>query len=109
MRTLPWNTREAEVIFTSREDSIEERTPVVTRSDRPCLSICAVSFSTSFIFSSVVAGWSSAGAPSAASAAGTSSSAPFFDLPSFFLVSPSAARFARRAALDADTILSMDV
>lgn len=45
--TFPWNVREAEMILTSRLDSIEARTPVVTRSEMPSASSCSVSFSIS--------------------------------------------------------------
>src|SRR5580700_10049944 len=119
MRTRPWNTSEAEVILTSREDFKDERTPVVTRSERPNLSICSVSLFTSSIFFADVAGWSSLGRglPSPSSRGGVSS--PFTDEapdwfadPAFareaavFLGFPSAALLASRAAFDAETMMS---
>ena len=64
MRTLPWKTREEDVILTSRLASSEARTPVVTRSDRPCLSICSVNFFTFSICAVLVAGTSSSSSSS---------------------------------------------
>ena len=50
-RTRPWKTSEADEILTSRLATSEASTPVVTRSDRPCLSSCRVSFLTSSVTS----------------------------------------------------------
>jgi hypothetical protein len=44
--TLPWNTKLAEVILTSRLAGWLASTPVVTRSLMPCSSSCSVNFCT---------------------------------------------------------------
>jgi len=66
--TRPWKTRLVLVILTSLLAAVDDSTPVVTRSDRPCLSIWAVRRLTSSILSAVVAGSSfSMGFPCASS------------------------------------------
>lgn len=39
--TRPWKTKLALITLTSLLVSVEARTPVVTRSERPCLSNCS--------------------------------------------------------------------
>ena len=105
------------MILTSRLASREARTPVVTRSDRPCLSICSVSFLTFSILSAPVAGMSS----SSSSSIGGPSSSPATDeafepfvegflelaledsLEAAVFFSGLSAFLAIRAALDAET------
>src|SRR2546421_85690 len=116
MRTFPWKTSEADVILTSLLVASEDKTPVVTRSLRPCLSSCSVNFCTFVIFSLVVAGWSSS---SSSSKGGVSSplteeaceplTDAFLELcfdanfeAAVFFLSPSA-RLAWRAAFEAET------
>lgn len=91
--TLPWNTSEADVIFTSRDCSSEDRTPVVTRSEMPCLSSWRVSFSISSAVASPLTELALEAFLEAAREAGV-----FFSL-------PAAARLASRAAFDAETMV----
>lgn len=119
MRTRPWKTKEQAVILTSLLDLRELRTPVVTRSERPCLSICSANLFTSNIFLLDVAGCSSSGSgfPSSSRRGGVSSPAteeapegtldPAFDREAtvFLGALPSAALLASRAALDAETMM----
>lgn len=109
--TRPWKTKLTLVTLTSLLAAVDERTPVVTRSDRPCLSSCSARRLTSSILSAEVAGSSnSIGLPLA-----SSSSSPLTDPAALtflelaldreatvFFSLPSAARFARRFSLDAD-------
>lgn len=90
----------------------ELSTPVVTRSERPCLSICSASLLISFIFFEDVAGCSPSRRGGVSSPAMEDAVEAFLD-PAFdreatvFLGFPSAALFASRAALDAETMLSV--
>lgn len=112
IKTRPWNTRLVLVILTSLLAAVEARTPVVTRSDRPCLSICSARRLTSSALSAEVAGSSgTTGFPKAS----ISGSSPFTDAAALatlepalereatvFFSFPSAARLARRFSLDVD-------
>lgn len=113
MRTRPWKTSETAVILTSRLCLRELSTPVVTRSDKPCLSIWSANFFTTSMFSLDVAGCSSSGRgfPSASRTGGVFAPEAFLDpalereAAVFLGALPSAALLASRAALDAETMV----
>lgn len=113
INTRPWNTKLTLVILTSLLAAVDDRTPVVTRSDRPCLSNWSARRLTSSILSAEVAGSSDTMRFPLASNSGSS---PFTDPAAlaflelaldreatvFFVSFPSARRFARRFSLDED-------
>ena len=112
MRTRPWNTSEAAVILTSLLCLRELSTPVVTRSERPCLSIWSANFLTVSKSCADVAGWSSSGrSPSASSVGGVFAPDALLEpalereAAVFLGALPSAALLASRAAFDAETMV----
>ena len=94
-------------ILTSLLEGTDAKTPVVTRSDSPNLSVCSVNFLTSDILAALVAP-SSASSPLTEEAVETFLELAFDDSleVAVFFLSPSAARLAWRAALDAETIFA---